>query len=139
MPTFSEPIAQTAAVVVSIAFSVIAGFMAHWSLGRTWGLSAHWGGVYRELPVHLRIADALSFCVFVFGAYAVIGRAWSLDKLGSEALFNWSAWGFVALLGLSGVMNLASSSKIERYWLGPLATLLAILCFVVARSEWSGL
>lgn len=138
MPTFSTELAQVASIPVAIAFALFAGFMVHWALGRAWGLSAHWGGKFEQLPLRLRVMDALSAGIFAFGIYAVIGRAWSLDSLGPERLFTWSAWGFVALLGLSGVMNLASSSRIERYKLGPMALVLAGLCFVIARSEWTG-
>lgn len=138
MPTFSATFAQVAAVVVAISFTCFAGFMAYWASGGKWGLSAHWGGFYKELPMRLRVADALSFGVFLFGAYVAIGRAWSLDSLGSEVLLTRSAFGIAALFGVSGVMNIASSSKVERYALGPFALLLAFLCFAIARSEWSG-
>lgn len=138
MPTFSAELAKTASIIVALALAVFAGFMVHWAVGRTWGLSAHWGGVYKRLPARLRVMDALSFGVFSSGIVVVIGRAWSLDFLGHEGFLTGSTWGFVALLALSGVMNLASSSKIERYWLGPFALVLAVLCFVIARSEWNG-
>ncbi len=138
MPTFSATLAQAAAVVVAIAFVTFAGLMVHWSLGRTWGLSSHWGGRYEVLPTSLRVADAISFAAFTFGAFVVIGRAWSLDQIASEGFFTAAAWSFVALMGLSGIMNIASSAKWERRLLGPSALVIAALCFIIARSEWTG-
>ncbi len=41
---------------------------------------------------------------------------------------------FVAVLALSALANLASSSSWERFLNGPIALLVALLCFIVARS-----
>ena len=138
MPTFAEPLGQVAAVIAAIAFMYFAGASIYWASGGKKGLSAHWGGVYTKLPAGLRVMDAVSAGMFVFGTYAVIGRAWSVDGMGSEQLLTFSAYGLAALMAVSGIMNLASSSYWERHLFGPLALLIGALCFVVSRTEWTG-
>ena len=43
-------------------------------------------------------------------------------------------WILVGVLLVGALMNFASSSPWERFLWGPLALVLAVLCFVLARS-----
>ena len=54
-----------------------------------------------------------------------------------ERRYRWGMWALVALLGISGVMNLASESGWENFLLAPVALLLSALCLVVARGATS--
>ncbi len=137
MPTVSAPAGQAAAIIAALAFAYFAAASIYWAGGGKRGLSSHWGGKYTELPAGLRVMDAISVSTFVFGIYVVISRAWSLDGLGAEQFLTFAAYGLAALMALSGVMNLASSSYWERRLFGPLALLIGVLCLVIARTEWT--
>jgi len=45
-----------------------------------------------------------------------------------------AAWLVMGVLGLGGLVNLASSSRWERFGWGPFALILAALCSIVARN-----
>jgi hypothetical protein len=51
-----------------------------------------------------------------------------------ERRYRWSIWALAVVLGVSGVVNLASESGWETSLLAPLAVVLAALCVVVARG-----
>ena len=126
--------ARPAAAAVAVAFFVIAAFDVYWALGGSWGLRAHWGGGYDELPVGLRVADAVNAVVFVVGMLVVLGRVqyWTLPV--PFAVFRWGSWVFVALLAISTLVNFASSSNWERFLIAPVVLVLVILCVIIARS-----
>ncbi len=48
-----------------------------------------------------------------------------------SALFLWGTWALVGAMTLSAFGNFASSSRLERMFMGPMALLLALLCLVV--------
>ncbi len=50
---------------------------------------------------------------------------------------RWGIWVLVAVLALSALGNFASSSNWERFLLGPIALLEALLCLIVARGVGS--
>ena len=131
MPTFSESAVQTAAIVIAIAQAGLVVAMAYWASGGQRWLHSHWGGFYDELPIRLRISDAVSGTVFAIGIVVAVVQGWSADPPGYLTAV---AWAFGGLLGISGVMNLASSSKYERYVFAPLAIVLALCWIVVARG-----
>ena len=126
--------AGPAAAATAAAFVVIAAFEVYWALGGSWGLRAHWGGGYDELPVGLRVADAVNAVVFVVGVFVVLGRVqyWTLSV--PFAVFRWGSWVFVAILAVSTLVNFASSSNWERFLIAPVALVLVILCLIIARS-----
>jgi hypothetical protein len=133
-PNFADGLARPAAVVVAIAFSIITGFLLFWALGGMWGLAAHWGGTYRQLPLGLRALDAVSAVLFGIGALIVLGRAGYWASTIPFAVLRLGTWAFVAILALSAVMNFASSSNWERILIAPVVLFLALLCLIVARS-----
>jgi hypothetical protein len=45
---------------------------------------------------------------------------------------RWGTYVLVGILTLSGIMNIISPSKWERFLWGPVALILAVLCLVVA-------
>ncbi len=134
LPTFGSELARPVAAVVATTFTVIAGFLAFWASGGSWGLCAHWGGAYTVLPAGLRAMDAVSAALFLAGALVVLGRAGYWESGVPIGVLHCGIWAFIVILTLSALMNFASSSRWERFMLGPLAFVLASLCFVVARS-----
>ena len=51
-----------------------------------------------------------------------------------DVVARWGTWILVVVLAVGAVMNAASSSPWERYLWAPLALVLAVLCFFVARG-----
>ena len=72
--------------------------------------------------------------VFVMAALMVLGRAgYRLSPI-PLSVSRWGIWVLVAGLALSALGNFASSSNWERFLLGPIALLEALLCLIVARG-----
>jgi hypothetical protein len=125
--------ARTPAVVAAAGFCSIAVFQIALALHAPLGRAA-WGGTHAQLPPGLRIASAVAAAFWVLAAIVVLGRA-GFDVTGLPAAFlRWGTWVLVAVLPLGAVMNFASPSPWERFLWGPVALVLAGLCFVVARS-----
>ncbi|HAL48097.1 MAG TPA: hypothetical protein DCP37_10110 [Dehalococcoidia bacterium] len=82
----------------------------------------------------LQVADGVSVVLYVVGALIVLGRAGRLTSAVPSGVFRWGAWVFFAILTLSTLANLASSSNWERFMLGRIALVLALLCLIVARG-----
>ena len=127
-------VARASAIVAASGFVLIAGFQICLALGAPWGRAA-WGGVYDVLPQRLRIASAASATVLVVAALVVLGRAgyWGGAVI-PTGIFRWGVWVLAAAMALSALGNLASSSRWERFLMGPTAVLLALLCLVIALS-----
>jgi hypothetical protein len=70
---------------------------------------------------------------WVLAALVVLGRAGLASPI-SLSIARWPTWILVGILPLGAVMNFLSPSKWERYIWGPVALILAALCFVVARG-----
>ncbi len=133
-PTFAAGVARPAAAVAAGVFIAVAGLQLFWAAGGDWGLSAAWGGTYSHLPARLRVASALSAAVLIVGAVIVLTRAGYWASPVPFRVLRWGTWVFVVVLALSALGNLASSSNWERFLNGPIALLVALLCFIVARS-----
>lgn len=124
---------QTAAVLATIGFLVLAGFQAALAAGVPWGRAA-WGGKNAQLPPSLRIASLVSMVVWLVAALIVLDRAGIplLDL--PDVVSRWGTWVLVVLLPLGAIMNFASSSPYERYGWAPFALVAALLTLVVALS-----
>jgi hypothetical protein len=125
--------ARGAATVAAVGFLAIAGFQAALALGAPLGRAA-WGGTRTHLPTSLRIASAVAVVFWVLAASVVLGRAEYQVSPIPEPVARWGTWILVGVLLLGALMNFASSSPWERFLWGPLALVLAVLCFVLARS-----
>ena len=51
-----------------------------------------------------------------------------------DVVARWGTWILVVVLAIGAVMNAASSSPWERYLWAPLALVLAVVCFFLARG-----
>ncbi|MDQ2935600.1 MAG: hypothetical protein M3R49_11610 [Chloroflexota bacterium] len=80
------------------------------------------------------MASSVSMIIFISAAFVVLGRAgyWGMRFSG---VFRVGTWLLAVALGLGAIMNLASSSAWERFMWAPVALLLALLSFVVARGR----
>ncbi len=125
--------ARGAATVAAVGFLAIAGFQAALALGAPLGRAA-WGGTRTHLPKSLRIASAIAAVFWVLAALIVLGYAGFQVSPISGTVARWGTWVLVGVLLIGALMNFASSSPWERFLWGPLALLLAVLCFVIARS-----
>jgi hypothetical protein len=125
--------ARGVAVAAALGFLVIAIFQAALALGAPLGRAA-WGGTRTHLPTGLRIASAAAVVFWLLAALIVLGRAGFEISPVSDAVARWGTWILVGVLLIGALMNFASSSQWERFLWGPLALLLAVLCFVLARS-----
>ena len=70
--------------------------------------------------------------VFIYLAAMLVVRGRAAGR--EERRYRWGIWALAALLGIAGVMNLASESRWENLILAPVAVVLAALCLVVARG-----
>jgi hypothetical protein len=124
---------RTAAVLVVGGLFVIAVFQLALALGAPLGRAA-WGGRHDRLPATLRRSSAVAVVIWVVAALIVLARADYLDLPGPPEIAIWGAWVVAVVLALGALVNVASSSRWERFGWGPLAAVLAILCVVVAAS-----
>ena len=109
----------------------MAGFQIALAFGAPWGRGA-WGGAHDVLPIRQRIASAVAAVVLVLGALIVLGRTGYWESSLPFGVFRWGTWALVGGMALSALGNFASSSPWERFLMGPIALLLALLCLVVA-------
>ena len=131
MPNLLEP--RTAAVIVAAGLLLIAAFQLALALGAPLGRAA-WGGSHDRLPIRLRRSSAVAVVIWVIAAAIVLARADHLTLPGPPELVTVGTWVVVVLLALGAIVNLASSSRWERFGWGPLAAILAALGLIVARS-----
>ena len=134
MPPLTNLIpAQTAAVVAAVGFLVIAVFQVALAAGAPLGRAA-WGGAVARLPSRLRRASAVSAVIWLVGAVVILGRV-GIEIVPLPAIVTTvGAWVLVVVSVLGAIVNVASSSRWERFGWGPLALLLAFLSLVVATS-----
>jgi hypothetical protein len=125
--------ARGVAVAATVGFLLIVIFQAALALGAPLGRAA-WGGTRTHLPTGLRIASAAAVVFWLFAALIALGRAGFDASPISGTPARWGAWILVGVLLVGALMNFASSSPWERFLWGPLALVLAVLCFVLARS-----
>ncbi|MGA8709863.1 MAG: hypothetical protein WB786_01340 [Thermoplasmata archaeon] len=124
-------LARIAAVAAAVGFVVAAGYQVFLALGLEFG-GAAWGGA--ALTPALRLASAVSGMLLVVAALIILGRAGYWGSRVPSGIFRWGTWVLVIGMILSAFANFASSTAGERYFLGPTALFLAILCLVVARG-----
>jgi len=127
---------RTAAILAAAGFLVIAVFQAALALGAPLGHAA-WGGRQARLSTRLRIGSAVAVVFWILAALIVLGRAGFDVSPFPDVVERWGTWVLVGLLPVGALMNIASSSRWERYLWGPLALILAVLTLVVALNPSS--
>lgn len=124
---------RTLAVLAAVGCVVIAVFQAALALGAPLGRAA-WGGTRSHLPPSLRVASGIAVVFWSFAAAVVLARAGVGATFLPDVVARWGTWILVVVLAIGAVMNAASASRWERYLWAPLALVLAVLCFFVARG-----
>ena len=131
----SNRAARRAAVAAAAGFLGLALFQFALAAGVGWGHAA-WGGATAELSSTQRAGSAVAVLVWTAAALVVLGRARLLMSSRHLArIYRWGTWIAAVACTLGSFPNLASQSRYENIVLGPLGVVLAILCFVVARSR----
>ena len=120
-------------VIIGINVALIL-FQLALILGVPWGHAA-WGGQYRVLPNNLRVSSAMSLLVYGFVIWTFRRRVQQPTAKFPRAM----AWIFSGYFLLGVIMNLASSSRWENFLRAPVALVLSISGFLVARSKSSSL
>jgi hypothetical protein len=128
-----RPVRTRAAVIAAIGFACMAGFEIALALGAPFGRAA-WGGQSTDLQAGLRIASVGSAALLVFAALIILGRVGSRFSPLPSTFCRRGTWVLVGLMTLGTLMNLASPSSWERFLQAPVAMVLAVLCFIVARG-----
>jgi hypothetical protein len=78
------------------------------------------------------MASAVAAVLLILGALILLGRTGYWESALPFGVFRWGTWALVAAMVLSAFGNFASSSPWERFLMGPIALLLALLCLAVA-------
>ena len=121
------------AVVAAIGFGALAIFQLALALGAPLGHAA-WGGAHETLPTGLRVGSAVSVLFYVLATGVVLRRAGMNVPWITSGVARVGTWTLVVILALSGLGNIASQSGWERYFMAPLALILAAMCFLVGRG-----
>jgi hypothetical protein len=133
----SDRVAPTAAVLAAIGFAGLAIFQAALAAGAPWGHAA-WGGEEAHLSAAQRGASAVAAVVYLAATLIVLGRAGIWRARPNAIVFRWGTWILAIVMLLGAVPNFASQSRWENLIFGPLALVLAGLCFLVACSTAAG-
>jgi len=121
---------KMAAVVAAAGFVLVAAYQVLLALGIAFS-GAAWGGA--TLTSALRLASAVSAVVLILAALVVVGRAGYWGSRVPLAIFRLGTWILVVGMLLSALANFASPTVGERFFLGPSAVLLALLCLATTR------
>ena len=124
---------RAVAICAAVGFIAMACFQAALALGAPLGRAA-WGGTDTRLPRRLRVASAFAAAVFLLATLVILRRSGFRFPPISFAFAKWGTFVLTALMALSGILNVASKSRWERFLWGPTAVILAVLCLVTSQS-----
>jgi hypothetical protein len=114
-------------LIASIGIVSLAVFQMLLAAGFPYGAAA-FGGANAVLPSRLRVASAISSVLFCGALYVVLAEGDLFGASGRSTFVSSATWLFVAIFGLSGIANIASRSRWERYLMAPIALALAACC-----------
>lgn len=121
------------AVAAAVGFAGMAGFELALALGAPLGLAAM-GGTYTYLPTGLRVASGMLTVFWALAVLLVLRRAGYRVPVFSFRVARAGTWVLAVLLTLGVLMNVASASDWERFLQAPIAAIMAVLCYRLARS-----
>jgi hypothetical protein len=121
---------QIATPIATIGFSGMAIFQLLLALGLPLGKAA-WGGKYRIVPSRLRIASLISAVIFIIGVLVVLEKSGFITIFNSPNFVGYTIWGLTVLFGFSAASNLASTSKLEKRIMTPVALILFFSCLIL--------
>src|SRR5512145_3163027 len=125
---------RVAASVLWRALVIVAGLHAYWALGGTWAIHAASGGQYSEATTDIRVQSAVMVAVLLVACLVVRVRAGLWRAPVSDRVVRVAMWLLTVALVLAALGNLTAQTNWERYGIGPLVLVLAILALVVAGA-----
>ena len=123
-----------AAVTVAVLLGGVAVFQVLLAAGARWGHYAYGGrlaGPGEPLPARYRIVSAVAVLVLAAMAWTVLAAAGLVSYPGGERLVVWLVFGYL-VLNTAG--NLASPTRFERFGMGALTAVAAVLTLLVALT-----
>ncbi len=120
-----------AAIIILFILTLLTLFQLALIVGAPLGLFA-WGGQHRVLPTKLRMGSVLSIGIYAFLAVLVCSKAEFASIISSGTLLDISLWAATVYLATGILLNALSRSKLERYTMTPVVTVLVICFSVVA-------
>jgi len=130
---------KTAALCAVVGFAGLAVFQLLLAAGAPLGEAAWGGATEGELPPGLRVGSAISLVVYAVAAAVILRRAGFRVNWPSRTTARVGSWVLVVLMTAGTSANLLSQSPWERFLLGPVTLVMAVLCLVVAISDDDGL
>ena len=127
------PGAAVIAWCAAAGFAVQVVFQAAIALGAPLGPYSFGGGHPGRLPTRLRVVSAAAAVVWAFAMLIVLQRGGQIGVVLPGGYVIVATWILVGFLTLSVPLNAISRSRRERPW-ALFAAVLAVLCFLVARS-----
>lgn len=124
---------RAVAILAAVGLVAMACFQLALALGAPLGRAA-WGGTDARLSRRLRVASTFSAAVFLCGALVVLRRSDFRFSPIPSTFAHFGTFVLTGLMALSGILNVASKSRWERFFWAPTALTLAVLCFVTSRS-----
>lgn len=122
---------KIAGASAAVGFIFVAGYQLLLALGVAFS-GAAWGGAV--LTPTLRLASAISAIVLGLAALILVGRVGYWGSRLPAAIFRWGTWVLIVGMAMSALANFSSHTSAERFFLGPSALLLALLCFAATRA-----
>ncbi len=121
-----------AAIAIIVIFAGLLALEMLLALGFPIGRFA-WGGYYTIVPIELRIASVVAMAFYAIAMVIVLATAKMIAVSAESRFVRYGIWALTLLFSLATVMNLASQSPYERLLMTPIALILSILCFTLAR------
>ena len=124
-------------MVAAVLFGLLAVFQAALALGAPAGAYVLGGRVATEdgrLPTPYRIGAAVASVVLLAFAVVILARAGVVHTSLDERFLTIASWAIVAYMAINTAMNLAASTKIERFGFGAVSGILVVLCSIVAAA-----
>ena len=123
-----------AARVFTALVAVVCAFQLALVLGAPWGEFAMGGGSPGKYPFEMRVAAVAQIILLGALALIILSRA-GLALPGWKRFAGPAAWGVVALLGVSLILNLITPSSLERLIWAPVVLGLVLSAVRVASSR----
>lgn len=129
---------RRSAIGVAVLLAGVALFQLGLAIGFPWGEMSYGGQadtVDGVLPAEYRVMSAAAVVILLFAAFVILARAGivSAQRL-SRRFVRIATWVVFGYLVLNTMMNLTSSHNGERFGMGAVTLVAAVLSFVVARS-----
>jgi hypothetical protein len=124
---------RVAAIGAAVGFSAVAGFQLALAVGLPLGRAAY-GGAHAHLAPDYRVTSIFATVFWIWAALVVLRREDVITRPFSARLAYRGTWVLVVLSVVATLLNSASRSGWERFGWGPFSAVLAVLCFIVARS-----